>query len=349
MPDMNNLSTTLVVLSTVLAAGTASAQSIRSISTFARGAAVHATGPDSISVGGGFVWIAYTNGADSTGAGGSSTVVQYDLMGNVLHQYSIAGSVDGLKRDPRTGLMWALQNQDGNSTLTLIDPRTGIVKGSPFQYAVKSSTHGYDDVVFRDGQVFLSYTNPTGPSDPTIQRLENGTNPLVVSPILRMGATGTNLATGQKNQPTIQNDPDSMKLTPDGSLMLTSGDDGQLIFVAQPGTSSQSVSFLTLLDSVGNRVSGLDDAIIVNSDQGTFYLADTKNNQVLTIRVEDLTEGSLFACVGSLNVLGKVDWRTGKISTLVGSLNAPHGLVFVPGDRQDDNQQGDDNGNDRQK
>ena len=135
--------------------------------------------------------------------------------------------MDGLKRDPRTGFIWVLQNQDGRSTLTLINPLTETLLG-PFHYAVESTTNGYDDVVFLNDKVYLSYTNPAGPNDPTIQLLDNGSNPLVVTPILRMGATGTDLATGETNQPTAQNDPDSLKLTPDGDLMLSSGDDGQL-------------------------------------------------------------------------------------------------------------------------
>jgi hypothetical protein len=338
----------IAVFSSSLIAGSAGAQTVRSISTFAHGLALQSTGPDSITIGGGFVWVSYTNGADSTGLSGSSTVVQYDLMGNVKRKFSIAGSVDGLKRDPGTGLIWALQNQDGNSTLTIIDPRTGmIVSGSPFQYAVKSGARGYDDVVFRGGKVYLSYTNPTVPSDPTIQLLENGSNPLVVSPILLKGASGTNLATGKTNQATTQNDPDSLKLTPDGRLMLTSGDDGQLIFVAHPGAPDQSVSFLTLLDSGGSPVSALDDAVFATAERGTFYLADTGNNQVLTIVVDDLPEGSLYASVGSLNVLGKVDLRTGRVVSLVPGLNAPHGLVFVPANSGDDNQQDDREGHDQ--
>jgi hypothetical protein len=94
------------------------AQSRRPFTIFATGSGVNATGPDSIAVGRGSVWVSYTNGADSTGLPpGKSTVVQYSFQGKVLHQYSIAGSVDGLKVDPRTGLVWAMQNQDGNSTL----------------------------------------------------------------------------------------------------------------------------------------------------------------------------------------------------------------------------------------
>jgi hypothetical protein len=193
--------------SLVLALGmviAAHAETVASITTFAMGQAVNATGPDSITVGGGSVWISYTNNADSTGLGGSSTVVQYDLKGAVRHIYTIAGSVDGLKIEPRTGVVWALQNQDGNSTLTLIDPKTGITPDSPLHYQVTSSTSGYDDIVFRGDQIFLSYTNPSVPTDPTIQLLENRNSPLVVKPILTMGATGLNLATGQQNQPTIR-------------------------------------------------------------------------------------------------------------------------------------------------
>src|SRR5215472_5885937 len=118
------------------------AASIR-VSGFADGAAVNASAPDSIAVTDDAVWVSYTNGADSTGAGGSSTIVEYRLSGQVGHTFSVKGSVDGLKVDPRTGLVWALQNQDGNSTLTLIDPDEGVVPGSPFQYAVKSSSQGY--------------------------------------------------------------------------------------------------------------------------------------------------------------------------------------------------------------
>src|SRR5215469_18927595 len=291
-------------------------QNVRRITTFATGTAVNATGPDSITLGRNSVWVSYTNGADSTGLSGSSTIVQYKSNGQVRHTYSIAGSVDGLKVDPGTGLVWALQNQDGNSTLSLIDPKARTITG-PIPYAVTSSTHGYDDVVFRGNQVFLSYTNPAASTDPIIQLLQNGSDPLVVSPIVLRGTNGTNLATGQTNQPTTQNDPDSLKLTPNGDLMLSSGDDGQLIFVERPGTSLQAVSFLTILDpSTGLAVSGLDDAVFATASRGTFYLADTGNNRVLKIEVDHVPVGSLFASIGSLNELAVVDIHTGLTTPL---------------------------------
>jgi hypothetical protein len=323
---------------------TANAETIRSISTFAAGQAVNATGPDSITVGGGSIWVSYTNGADSTGLKGSSTVVQYNLNGSVRKTFTIAGSVDGLKIEPKTGLVWVLQNQDGNSSLTLIDPRTGITPNSPLHYQIASSTQGYDDVVFLDGQVFLSYTNPSALTDPTIQRLENRVSPLIVTPILTLGATGVNLTTGQSNQATSQNDPDSLKSTPGGGLMLSSGDDGQLIFVLNPGSDDQKVAFLSLITSTKAPVSGLDDAIFPGSEAGTFYLTDTGNNRVLKIEVEDIGLGSLYACVGSVNQFVKVDLHTGVITPILTNLSAPHGLAFVPS--RDENS-GDDNGSER--
>jgi len=314
------------------------AQQVRRVTTFATGNAVNATGPDSINLSRNSVWVSYTNGADSTGLSGSSTIVQYKRNGQVRNTYSIAGSVDGLKVDPRTGLVWALQNQDGNSTLSLIDPKAHAVSG-PIPYAVTSATQGYDDVVFRGDQVFLSYTNPATPRDPTIQLLQNGSNPLVVTPVLLMAATGTNLATGQKNQLTTQNDPDSLKLTPTGDLILSSGDDGQLIFVEKPGSPDQAVSFLTLLDpSTGLHVSGLDDAVFATARKGIFYLADTGNNRILKIEVDHVPVGALFASIGSLNELAVIDIHTGLATPFVSNLNGPHGLEFVSNADDDDTQ-----------
>jgi hypothetical protein len=324
------------IVCTLLNGSAVDAATIRSVVVFARGADVKATGPDSITAVDDSIWVSYTNGADSTGLSGGSTIVQYDLRGKALRTFSIAGSVDGLKVNPGNGSVWALQNQDGNSTLTVIDPDEGITPESPIPYAVLSSTRGYDDVVFRGNRIFLSYTNPNVAGDATIQMLVKGSEPLAVKTILTMGATGTNLATGQRNQPTTQTDPDSLKLTPFGDLQLSSGADGQLIFVRHPGTDDQAVSFLTLLDPTTHLpVSGLDDALFATARRGVFYLADTSNNRIIAITVDDLDSGSLFASVGSLNALVSVDLRTGVVTPFLGNLKGPHGLAFQPR-REDD-------------
>ena len=128
-------------------------------------------------------------------------MVEYDHSGHIEQTYQIAGSVDGLKMDPVTHEIWALQNEDGNSTLTLINPEEQSVGSLPLSYAVPSATHGYDDVAFLNGKVFISETNPANNGDATIVQLLNGNDPdsgtLHTKPILEFGATGLNLETGK--------------------------------------------------------------------------------------------------------------------------------------------------------
>ena len=85
--------------------------------------------PDSITIGGGSIWVEYGNGADSTGASGDSTIVQYSKDGTVENTYTVAGLADGLKYDPVTGNVWALLNNDGNAKLRFINPETQQVSG----------------------------------------------------------------------------------------------------------------------------------------------------------------------------------------------------------------------------
>ena len=319
----------------LLSAATVGAQTVQ-VSTFATGTGVNATAPDSIAVTKNSLWVSYANGADSHGLGGSSTVVQYKLKNaKVRSTYSIPGSVDGLKIDPSTGNVWALQNQDGNSTLTVIDPEEHSVS-KPIPYAVKSATRGVDDVAFLLDRAFLSYTNPVAPNDPTILLVQNGSQPVAVTPILLMGATGTDLATGLPTQPTSQSDPDSLRLTPYGDLMLSSGGNAQLIFVSHPGMATQSVSFLNLLDQAKHPVADLDDAAFATAQKGTFFLADTGHNRILKINAAKLPVGSLYASVSSLNALVAVDLKTGVVTPVVGNLQGPHGLQFVAHTEQDE-------------
>ena len=293
--------------------------------------------PDSITTENGTFFVEYGNGANSTGTGGSSTVIQYDKAGNIEHTYTIPGSVDGLKYNPYTGQIWALQNQDGNSTLSLIDPVTHKVTG-PLSFANPSATSGYDDVVFKGDKVFLSYTNPNGAGDPTLVELVNGDRPnglLLTTTILADGATGFDTVTG-KIELVPQTDPDSLKIAPNGDLLLTSGADGTIIDVQNAGTPSQAVSFTTIKGvTAGNA--GLDDVIKPSATAGTFYLTDPKTNKVYSFHATGLNTNDYYASVGSLKAFGQVDPTTGVFTPLLtaanaGDLNfaAPHGVVFVP-------------------
>src|SRR5271165_2321793 len=233
-------SLSFLVVSSVLADSTYNVQ------VFATGTGVGGTSPDSVSYGDGSVWIAYQNGADSAGASGSSTVVRYSPDGALLNTWTIRGNVDGLKVDPSTGLVWALQNNDGNSALTVINPTTNATTSYTYGSSYTNvANRGFDDVVFTAGKVFLSETNPASGTDPVIVQLTSGlTSPLVIIPILSAGTI---------------TDSDSLKLTPSGDLALTGEADQTIEFVHNAGTAGQTTSLLPLHNSVGGALSGLPD------------------------------------------------------------------------------------------
>ena len=145
---------------------------VNHISTFAA-APTGASKPDSIVLADGSLIVEYGNAVASDGSGGPSTIIQYDKAGNIVHTYTIAGSVDGLKYNPYTGQIWALQNQDGNSTVA--DRSRDPQGDGPPEYANPSATSGYDDAVFEGNKVFLSYTNPAASRRATLVELRTAT------------------------------------------------------------------------------------------------------------------------------------------------------------------------------
>jgi hypothetical protein len=273
---------------------------------------------------------------------GSSTIIQYNPAGQVEFTYEIAGSVDGLKYNPTTGQVWALQNQDGNSTLSLINPKTHAVTG-PIQYANQSAVRGYDDVVFKGDRVFLSYTNPSADNSPatapTLVELVGGEQALhrgafITQPILTAASTGVDTVTGQ-TMTVPQIDPDSLKMAPNGDLIFSSGDGGVIIDVHKPGTANQTVSF-TPIQGVTAGSAGLDDVIKPSATSGTFYVADASGDRVISFHISGLNMHDYYGSVGGAqNAFGQIDPKTGVFTPLVSSANlagfgSPHGVSFVP-------------------
>jgi hypothetical protein len=312
-----------------IACMTAYAAPTFTVQTFATGTTLNATQPDSVAYAGGSIWLSYQNGADSTGLSGSSTVVRYSTSGTVLATWSIAGNVDGLRIDPSTGLTWALQNNDGNSTLTAINPSTLATNlytyGSSYTNA---PNRGFDDVEFRNSTVFLSETNPASTSDPVVLRLTTGlSSPLQVAGILNSQFTGVNLATGLSGVDNIT-DSDSLILAPNGDLVLTGEADQQLVFIHNPGQPNQSESFINLLGTNGLTINGFpDDSGFVTAKAGYFLVADTGANIVYKIWGSNLTPGDVYVDVG--DEFGVLDLSTG-IVTPIFTGTSPHGLAFVP-------------------
>lgn len=351
---LRTIALALVLLSSVYIATGANAQSgptVVSSSVFATGGPVGGTGPDSITNGDGSIWVQYGNNAVSTGGpgAGNSTIVQYSPSGAVDHVYTVAGLVDGLKFNPTTGMVWALQNNDANATLSLIDPTTHVVTG-PMKYAVPPYVYGpptgpgglgrgYDDVAFLGGKVYLSFTNPVNPTDPVLQILNQGNTPsgtLTTTSILSAQQTNPLFTSSSQNPPDI----DSLKATPNGQLVLTSeGDglgpewatsDGRYTLISDPGTSHQTVTNVRVTNAAGVNVNGMDDVIFPGATSGTLYVSSTSTNQVYAVHLTGLNPDTPIISLGSFDEVGLVNPSTGVVEESLLSVASPHGLDFVP-------------------
>lgn len=296
-------------------------------SVFATGTSIGANTPDSVVAGDGSIWIAYTNGSDSTGASGSSTVVRYSPTGSVVMTWNIAGNVDGLRIDPN-GNVWAMQNNDGNSALTVINPTTNATTAYSYGTTYTDvANQGFDDAEFLNGKTYLSETNPPLGTSPIVQVLTSGlANPLQIASILTSTFTGTNLATGTQQSTTIT-DPDSLILDNSGDLVLTGEADQEIVWIENPGQANQSESFVMLLGPTGAAISGdPDDTVFPNAANGTFYVADNGANTVYSIYATGIAPGSVFIDVG--DVFGELNPATGVVTTIFTGVS-PHGVFFV--------------------
>ena len=145
-----------------------------------------------------------------------------------------------------------------------------------------------------------------------------------------MNATGTNIATGATNQPTLQNDPHALRNTPTkNQIVMSSASDGQLIFVSNVGSETQSVSFLNVVNAIGANVYGLNDLLYNNATSGTFFVADVGGNEIIAITASGLTKNTLYATIASLTAFAQVNPTDGTVLPIIANLVKPTGMIFV--------------------
>jgi hypothetical protein len=138
--------TLAAILSFPVVAATPTAEPPYKLSVFVR-APAGLSAPDSIALSGGHVFVGYGDGHAPDGSDGkSSQVVEYGPDGGIVHVYTLRGHNDGLKVDPATQRLWALQNEDANPRLEIIDPATKQTK--LFLFGPTLHGGGYDDIVF---------------------------------------------------------------------------------------------------------------------------------------------------------------------------------------------------------
>lgn len=344
MNTQTALSLTLLLAASVVPASaqTPKAEKGYSISVFAKGVPGKYKAPDSIAVIRNHIFIGYGDNNDPTGADGKSNqIIEYNKLGQIVRIYTVKGHNDGLKVDPYTGKLWAMQNEDANPNLVVIDPETHQQK--LYQFAEPPAAGGgYDDITFRNGHVYLSASNPAHNPNPypAIVEAKLVGDTVEVTPILDGTSKAIDVVTGDQVTLNLQ-DPDSMTLTPWNDLLLDSQADSELIMVHKPGPH-QSTYQIPLSSPFGTPQA--DDTLFIPSEEGFILVSDTPANIVYKISKEHFVPGRPYtAAVGapdaagnSVGFVGILDINFGELIPIVTGLQSPHGEGFVKSRDDDD-------------
>jgi hypothetical protein len=239
------------------------------------------------------VFVGYGDGAAPDGSDGkSSTIIEYKPNGDIVTTYTLLGHNDGLRVNPRTNRLWAMQHEDGNPNLVIIDPKNQTQK----MYTFGPTPHGggYDDIAFRGDDVFLSASNPSNNPKigPAIVKAELTGGAVVVTPVLRGIATATDIPS---DIPTVLNlqDPDSMIFNAFGDLVLDSQAGAELIVVHRPGYADESVYRLPITQS-GSPVQ-IDDTVFATASHGVILMSDPDGQTVYSISRNIFSPGAAYS------------------------------------------------------
>lgn len=305
------------------------AQTPYNVSVFAQSVTGQYTQPDSITANTTAIFIGYGNGGLPNGASAMpSTIVKYDFNGNVLKTIFVNGHNDGLKINPQTGDLWALQNEDANANLVIFDPASLTPKQ---KYFLGTGQHGggYDDIVFLNGNVYFSASNPqhNPNNEPAIVQFTSSGSSFTLTPVLYGDASATDISTGQGVILNLQ-DPDSMTFNPGGDIVLDSQGDGELVVVRNPGRGNQTV-FRVLL-AAGGESTTVDDTVFPNVSSGILLVADRDGETVYEITAPFLAPGSAYSASDSGGFVGALNFVTGELTPVVTGMVSPHGMSFIP-------------------
>jgi hypothetical protein len=320
------------------------------------------SGPDDITALAGRIYVGFQNGVGSQGepsATGNkdSTIVAFDSSGKPLAQWDVVGKCDGLTADPLTHRLIATVNEDGSSSLYVIDPDAG---STPVHYSYNEplpSNGGTDAISIYRGAILISASAPgtigaAAPQAayPAVYRVElnASTHVATVHEIFSDEAKATSANTGSQEGTTVALaliDPDSNEIVPAGArfagdFMVTSQADMEQIYVADAGAGTQKLSVLALSQSV-------DDTAWATSHEGALYTTDNANDTIYRVR-GPFEPGAAFVAVTPCdagnapstcpgpgfppNYLGALNVNTGKVSRveLSGPEIHPQGLLYLP-------------------
>lgn len=299
-----------------------------------------------------------------------STVVEFTPTGREIAQWDIAGHCDGLSADPAHHDLVATVNEDANSSLYTI-PDSGQGAVAHYHYSPSPLPHngGTDSVSVVDGALLISASAPgtagaAAPqaNDPAVYRVTLDPASLVATatPVFFDEANAIDATAGANEgqaQQLALTDPDSNEVVPGYSprfardFVLDSQGDAEQVYVSHP-TGSPQLAVLNLTEA-GQAQSINDTAWVTRT--GSLFISDHAHDTVDALS-GSFRPGTAYVAVTPCglnsapsacpappafpeNSLGTLNLSTGVISpvtlpALSGSVPAPQGLLYVPGDRQ---------------
>lgn len=280
-------------------------------------------------------------------------VIEYDLTGNVLHTFDVAGHPDGITL-VGTNTLWVSSNEDANTVITVINTSSNALQSYTYDQAPAQLPHGggLDDMKVINNVVYASASNPTTTASPSPDQspystdgsgatAEYGVNagPALYAislnndgktfhAVVALGSsTAATLLTDGSAVTLNMTDTDSSMLDPSGNLVIDSQQDSELVFVKNAGTPSQSVSVLPM--TLYGNPWPLDDTRWSPASGNSFMLVtDTPAQLIYRINAAKGFPASTAYSSGQGTVL-QADTSTGALTPIYVGMNNPHGLIFV--------------------
>src|SRR6202162_3753698 len=292
--------------------------------------------PDSIVQWGDHIIVGFENGVAKDGTDGkSSTIVQFSLSGKIERTFSVPGHNDGLRVVGDDDL-WAVQNEDANPNLVVIVLNSGAKK----QYKFPPTPHGggYDDMVVKNGEVFITASNPNLDAMgnnvfPALVRASLSGSSVLVEPVLDGNAEATDIPTGTTVKLNLT-DPDSLTIDPRGNIVLDSQADSELVFIRHPFTEEQKVGRLKITFTVTgpmNATITLDDTAFAPQPKAFLLLTDLTAGVIYRLDggTFGFEPGTAYSASDTLGLVGTLNLDNGVVTPVVTGLGSARGMIFV--------------------
>ena len=296
--------------------------------------------PDSIVTWEGDVIVGYQNHVAKDGSDNkTSTIVEFDSHGAVKRSFSVKGHNDGL-RVVGENQLWALQNEDANPNLVVIDLESGTQ--TPYEFPPVPHGGGYDDIVVRDGAVYLTASNPNLDAQgnnlfPALVRARLWMNKVILETMLMGNSPATNITTGTVNALNLT-DPDSMTTDLNGDIVFVSQADSELIFVKHVGTAEQTVGYLPItspMSTAADKTITIDDTYYARDESAYLLVTDVGGASgpggIYKITRNDFgfATGQAYSASDTYGFVGTLSLDTGVVTPIVRGFRSARGLMFV--------------------